>query len=138
MFKSKFTGYQAGQITRSEKCLLKNNKLGVTVTSSLLSPKQNIDLEQCVHRCEVEPLNQIISHIVIDVIQNNLLCTAFEYRTVEKRCYLYQYGEFSSSSVQYISRISGLCPKGTNIKSELENNGFYCDINGKTDLIEVK
>ena len=75
---------------------------------------------------------------MIDFIQNTLLCTAFKYWTTEKRCYFYQYGEFSSSTVQYTNLISGLCPKGTNIKSEWENNGFYCDKNGKTDLIEVK
>ena len=102
------------------------------------------DLEQCVLQCEVRLIDKIISdirisHVVINVIQDTLECTAFQYRMISKDCNLYGTGEFSSgssSTTQHI--ISGICPKGTNIDTldnRLKNEGFYCDKNGKIHLM---
>ena len=135
MFNSKCAGSKATNVTKSEKCLLKKVSMGKG--PSLASHKQT-DLEQCVHLCEVKPLiGKIISqsHIVIVVVQDNLQCTAMMYLMKSKTCNLYENGELWLTPKSDI--ISGICPKGKNIKNKWKNRGFYCDKNGNTDLIGV-
>ena len=69
------------------------------------------------------------------VIQVTLQCTAIMYWMTSKKCILYKKGELDSTHNNDV--ISGICPKGTNIENKWENKGFYCDKNGKTDLIGV-
>ena len=52
MFKFKFTGYQAVEVTRSEKCLLK--KVDFIPIGSGTHWKQVNTLEECVRVCEVK------------------------------------------------------------------------------------